>query len=390
MKFFFVMAALIGTTTAAFAQANTSLSNLTNPTSVNQSLIPSANNSIDLGSSTLGWKSIYLKGSVYIAGDKFIDDPISGGHNTAIGLDVLYSDASGGIDNTGVGFQALYNNTTGSTNTALGKWALFSNKTGFDNTASGDGALSSTTTGNYNTATGSAALISNISGQFNTASGAYSLDFCTASYNTACGSGQETGSGGNVKTGSNNTFLGFNANCGSSGTLDNSTVIGADALVTSSNTIRIGDTNITSIGGYANWSNVSDGRVKKNVIENVPGLAFIRLLKPITYGYNFDSTDKSRDGKKDIIYSGFIAQDAEAAAEKIGYNFSGIDKLKNEDSIFGLRYAEFIVPLVKAVQELAKQKEGMEAENNALEIENNDLDKRITTLENELSGISNK
>ena len=41
----------------------------------------------------------------------------------------------------------------------------------------------------------------------------------------------------------------------------------------------------------------------------------------------------------------------ELAAESVGYDFSGVDKPKNEDDFYGLRYAEFVVPLVKAIQE---------------------------------------
>jgi hypothetical protein len=41
----------------------------------------------------------------------------------------------------------------------------------------------------------------------------------------------------------------------------------------------------------------------------------------------------------------------EAAAKSIGYDFSGVDAPQNPDGHYGLRYAEFVVPLVKAVQE---------------------------------------
>jgi phage regulator Rha-like protein len=42
----------------------------------------------------------------------------------------------------------------------------------------------------------------------------------------------------------------------------------------------------------------------------------------------------------------------EAVAHKIGYDFSGVDAPKNEKDYYGLRYAEFVVPLVKATQEM--------------------------------------
>ena len=33
------------------------------------------------------------------------------------------------------------------------------------------------------------------------------------------------------------------------------------------------------------------------------------------------------------------------------YNFNGVDAPKNQTSYYGLRYATFVVPLVKAIQE---------------------------------------
>ena len=55
-----------------------------------------------------------------------------------------------------------------------------------------------------------------------------------------------------------------------------------------------------------------------------------------------------------IVYTGFIAQEVEKAANEVGFNFSGVDAPKNENDFYGLRYAEFVVPLVKAVQEQQK------------------------------------
>src|SRR5262249_52995170 len=106
---------------SAFAQfANTSLSNLTSPTSVNQSLLLSADNTLNLGDPGLAWRNLYLQGPLYIDGAKFIDNPVSGAHNTVAGADALHSVISGGVDNTAVGYEALYSNTDGSDNTATG------------------------------------------------------------------------------------------------------------------------------------------------------------------------------------------------------------------------------------------------------------------------------
>ncbi len=55
--------------------------------------------------------------------------------------------------------------------------------------------------------------------------------------------------------------------------------------------------------------------------------------------------------KEKILYSGFVAQEVERSAKEVGYDFSGLDKPRGENDLYGLRYAEFVVPLVKAMQE---------------------------------------
>ena len=62
-----------------------------------------------------------------------------------------------------------------------------------------------------------------------------------------------------------------------------------------------------------------------------------------------------------------IAQEVEQAASEIGYIFSGVDKPENENSLYGLRYAEFVVPLVKAVQELSSTNKELTARIEKLE-----------------------
>ncbi len=276
------------------------------------------------------------------------------------------------------GFQALYNNTTGGNNTASGYWALYSNTTGQYNTASGSNALYSNTTGQYNTASGYQALYNNTTGQYNTASGYGALYFNTTGFhNTA--SGYSAGSFNDA----NNycTFIGYDADQDVATDFSNSKALGNTSRITASDQVRIGNSSVTSIGGYANWTNVSDGRYKKDVQENVPGLAFINKLRPVTYRLDVTGLsrflgedrqdhrtetdpvaealqqpeeitqlrDAGRKEKEAITYTGFIAQEVEQAAAELGFDFSGVDKPQNEHSLYGLRYAEFVVPLVKAV-----------------------------------------
>ncbi len=82
---------------------------------------------------------------------------------------------------------------------------------------------------------------------------------------------------------------------------------------------------------------------------------------------------QSRLNKEKIVYTGFLAQDVEKAAKKIGYDFSGVDAPKNNNDLYGLRYDEFVVPLVKAVQELS-------AQNDLLQVQIDQLKKEIDLL----------
>src|SRR4030095_215824 len=77
--------------------------------------------------------------------------------------------------------------------------------------------------------------------------------------------------------------------------------------------------------------------------------------------------EKAADAAGKIVYNGFIAQEVEEAAKKLNFDFSGVDKPQSKDGLYGLRYDNFIVPLVKAVQELSKQNEERETKINNLQ-----------------------
>ena len=172
--------------------------------------------------------------------------------------------------NTAIGWRALNNNTGGYRNTANGASALYGNINGYCNTANGVNALTYNMNGSNNTANGVNALGSNTNGDNNTANGAYALYYNTKGIgNTAIGSGADV----------------ITSN------LSNATVIGYKAFATSSNQVRIGNNYVTSIGGYAAWTIVSDNRIKKNIRTDVPGLAFINRLQPVTFNLDLDALD---------------------------------------------------------------------------------------------------
>ncbi|MFN9595464.1 MAG: tail fiber domain-containing protein [Bacteroidota bacterium] len=313
-------------------------------------------------------------------GSESLFNTTQGSYNTAIGYRALYFNTTGTL-NTAIGSGALAGNTFGGANTANGASALANNTYGVENTAVGCYSLGANTLGINNTAIGYSSLITNLSGNGNTASGWYALgynrsgeynagfgfhallDDSSSSYNTAVG----TSAGSYWINGNANTFIGGSARAFGNGRT-NSTAIGYNSEVDASNKVRIGNTAITSIGGQVAWTTFSDGRYKRNVEEDVPGLEFITKLRPVTYTSDITGLNNHypkpalREGQRQapeqdvtsqeaIRYSGFIAQEVETAAKEIGYDFSGVDKPQREGNLYGLRYSDFVVPMVKAIQE---------------------------------------
>jgi hypothetical protein len=298
------------------------------------------------GKTTLGYGAGGLNNGTYsvaIGYKASSQDP--GYENVAVGSYSLYSN-TGGSYNVAVGYGVLYNNYSGSANTGMGYASFSSNTTGYNNSAYGTDAMHNNTYGSNNTAVGNEALFSTTGSQYNTAVG----------YNA--GSGYDLGY--------NNTILG--ANCGGSFAGQyNMIAIGQGVICPDNSTARIGNSATWSIGGYAGWSNFSDGRYKKDIREDVKGLDFIMKLRPVTYrldvtrlsrrlgesnGPEWDKQMKAAIADREkMVFTGFVAQEVEKAAKETGYDFSGVDKPKSDSGLYALRYAEFVVPLVKAIQE---------------------------------------
>jgi hypothetical protein len=291
-----------------------------------------------------------------------------------------------------MGYQSLLFNTTGTENTAMGYQALNENTTADDNTAVGWYSLHANSIGERNTAVGMAALALNGSGNDNTAIGRHA-----GSYN---------------ETGSENTFVG--SWTGAFISHSNTTAVGYNTHNSADNQVRIGNSSVTSIGGYEDWSNISDARFKFNVLQNVPGLDFVLRLNPVTYNLDVEKLNqflgipdsvsqrsefsgRSIVEKSNAMRTGFIAQDVEKAAAEIGYDFSGVDKPKNEHDHYGLRYAQFVVPLVKAVQELSEQNRQLQevirelsGNENELTIRNEEMKRQIEQLFARIEAIEKK
>lgn len=304
--------------------------------------------------------------------------------NAFIGINAgAFNIVTGGINfkgkfNTALGFNSFSKSVEGNANTALGSNALKSNTTGGINTATGVNALINNTLGGFNTGVGSNALDENTTGTFNTSLGFNALHLnVTGHFNTALGSDAT-----------------FNI-----GDLFNTTAIGFDAggIVNANNRVEIGNPSITFIGGQVGFSTYSDARIKENIREDVPGLDFINKLRPVTYNLDIHKQREMMkkedtpnwDSKYDIesiTMSGFLAQDVEKAATESGYDFSGVQKPANPNELYSLRYSDFVMPLVKAVQELNAT---LNSEVSRLESENEALIQRLERLE-ALLGVKDK
>jgi hypothetical protein len=352
-----------------------------------------------------------------------------GTQNTAVGVNALFNNTSG-HDNIAVGEQSSAGNTTGNANVAIGTNALFANMAGYgmvaigygalsqeapstdqggyfletENTAIGYSALTSNTVGSSNTATGYQSLYQNIAGSGNTAYGALSLTDNQGSGNTSIGAGNMTDTYGRVNyctaIGSNIHLLPPPDNGWDTSRCYNTTVIGTGIYTTGSDIMVLGNVYLKSVVTNGNYVSYSDGRFKKNIQANVPGLAFISQLRPVTYNYdvrglknhfsipektatNAQNTQQDRfedmavTAKEKIVYTGFVAQEVEQAAKKINYNFSGVYKPQNDKDVYGLSYGDFVVPLVKAVQELNTMNDSKQSQIDSLKIANTVLQKQL-------------
>ena len=104
----------------------------------------------------------------------------------------------------------------------------------------------------------------------------------------------------------------------------------------------------------------SDRNVKNTIATSDLGLDFINKLNPVSYKYN--------EGTR--IHYGLIAQEIETVLNTISKSttdFAGFCKDEvDEDGnaitpIYGLRYSEFISPIIKAIQELSAKVAALEA-----------------------------
>jgi hypothetical protein len=186
-----------------------------------------------------------------------------------------------------------------------------------------------------------------------------------------------------LRVGFNSTYIGYNAGATPLFYFSSGGAFGYNAIQSSSAQYVIGNENTLKIGGYKSWSNLSDGRFKTNIKENVPGLTFIVKLRPVTYDFDrpglalflrgeegFQALDEEykRALQNDIhlLETGFIAQEVERLAQSLGYDFNGVIPPGNDHDTYAIAYSQFVVPLVQAAQELDEKNKTLEQTNQNL------------------------
>ena len=242
----------------------------------NEAMYSSSNISSNTGSYNIAIGRSSLRenstGSANIAiGGSSLSENSTGSANIAIGEGAMYSNTTGGGNialgsqtlsfntigdnnlsvgnntlqnnlasrNTAIGNESLSKNVSGTVNTAVGYLSLYHNVSGDRNVGLGDASLYYNEDGSYNVALGNLALTKNVSGSSNVSIGDASLYNSISSNNVALGDG--AGYDLNTENSNENTFIGYNANTVSGTQINNSTAIGARAVVTTSNTIQLGD-----------------------------------------------------------------------------------------------------------------------------------------------------
>jgi hypothetical protein len=253
-----------------------------------------------------------------------------GESNTADGYQALYANTHGKF-NTASGSQALHQNTYGESNTAVGSFALYSNTTGQANTAYGMGALDSNTTGYYNTAIGEGVLAGNITGSWNVGLGAFAGSAVTTANHVIVIGAQVDGA--NV---SNTCFIG---NIRGVTTINNN---GLPVVVDSAGQL-----------GTAS----SSARFKKEIKPMDKASEVILALKPVTFYYKSDKTNRPEFG--------LIAEEvAEVNPDLAVHDESGEIYTVRYDAVNAMLLNEFLKEHRK-VQELeanaAKQQKQIEA-----------------------------
>jgi len=125
--------------------------------------------------------------------------------------------------------------------------------------------------------------------------------------------------------------------------------------------------NLGRSGSQWRWTNIylknspdvsSDERLKTDITDNTLGLDFV--LDVLTLCFRMTNQEDGR------LQYGVTAQQLKAVLQKHGVNIDDINMITvGEDGMYGVRYTQLIIPVIKAIQELAKEVEELKHERTA-------------------------
>ena len=257
-----------------------------------------------------------------------------GNYNVCVG-DEAGTAITTGDGNVFIGYAAGDNMSTGSGNTFVGKDAGTDQSTASDNTLIGTSAGANITDGPYNT------LVGNLVGD-------------------------------DVTSGTYITMIGYNL-AASAADGENQITLGQGIGSEANNCLTFGKPGNKMFNNFAtnnSWSQSSDERLKTDVSDNSLGLGFINDLETKTYKWkpsneipeeltehHFAENQKETD----VLMYGMMAQTVKAAMDKHNHSeFTGWSESK--DGSQNLSREMFVIPLIKAVQELSAQVQDLTAQ----------------------------
>jgi len=178
---------------------------------------------------------------------------------------------------------------------------------------------------------------------------------------------------GNVLVGgSNNICIGYEADT-SANDISHGITIGYN-MTSSSNVFafgKSGDVVSNTFSSNANWSRSSDIRKKREIYDQGLGLDFINDLRTVNFQWKpqnefpkeWNDYNETSSNDTEVVMHGFIAQEVKEALDK---------HASKRDSVFagwsegkdGMQHTSremFVIPLIKAVQELSTEVKELKA-----------------------------
>jgi hypothetical protein len=159
--------------------------------------------------------------------------------------------------------------------------------------------------------------------------------------------------------------------------------IGREASSQGTNSIMLGNSDVSNLRCYdTSITSPSDRRIKENIVDLDYGLDFVNLLRPRKFNkikpteypeeileekYKQEDLEKRQYAIDTSTWvsrgteEGLVAQEVKEAMESLGdIDFKGWSEGMNDTNQQTLAYTRFVVPLIKAVQELSAKVEALE------------------------------